>query len=141
MDGVIENTINALKKHGFKAEFAKNREECKDKILALVPQGASVGIPGSASVRATGVVEALKARGHELYDHWQTDLSHAESFRIRKQQLGSDVLLTSTNALSMTGELVNMDGIGNRVAAMIFGPKRVIVCAGRSLKSIISSPF
>ena len=132
MDEVIEKTFNALKKHGFKADFAKDRDECREKVMAMIPAGAKVGVPGSASVRAVGLVDALKEKGHELYDHWQEDLNPADAFKTRKQQLQADVLLTSTNALSMTGELVNMDGVGNRVAPMIFGPGKVIIVAGKN---------
>ena len=132
MNEVIEKTVAALKKHGFEAEAVASRDECREMILKMIPAGAKVGVPGSASVRAIGVVEELKKRGHELYDHWEPGLSPLDALKIRKQQLLCDVLLSSTNALTMTGELLNMDGIGNRVAAMIFGPGKVIIVAGRN---------
>lgn len=132
MNEVIEKTIDALKKHGFKAEAAKDKDECREMVLALIPENAKVGVPGSASVRATGVVDELKKRGNELYDHWREGINPGEAFKVRKLQIVSDVLLTSTNALSMTGEMVNVDGVGNRVAPMIFGPGKVIIVAGKN---------
>lgn len=132
MDEIIEKTMTALKKHGFRAEFVKDRAAAKEMMLTLIPAGAKVGVPGSASVRATGIVEALREKGHELYDHWAPGLSPADGLKLRKQQLLCDVLLTSTNALTASGELVNMDGIGNRAGAMIFGPGKVIIVAGKN---------
>jgi hypothetical protein len=132
MDPVIEKTIAALKKHSFNAVYAKDRDEARDLILKMVPPGARVGVPGSASVRATGVVEALLEKKHEVYDHWKQGLAPVETMKIRKQQLTCDVLLTSVNGLAMTGELVSMDGFGNRVAPMIFGPAKVIIVAGKN---------
>lgn len=131
MDKVIEKTMKALKKHGFEVEYARDKQECREKVLELVPQGASVAVPGSASVRATGSVDALGKRGSQLFDHWATE-NPQESIEMRKKQLTADVLLTSVNALSMTGELVSMDGIGNRVAPMIFGPGTVLIVAGKN---------
>src|SRR3990172_6613437 len=131
MDEVIEKTIAALKKHSFNAVYATTRDEAREMILKMVPAGARVGVPGSASVRATGVVEALVEQKHEVYDHWKPGLTPLETMKIRKQQLTCDVLITSVNALSMTGELVSMDGFGNRVAPMIFGPGKVIIVAGK----------
>ena len=91
-----------------------------------------MGVPGSASVRATGVVEALQSAGHEVYDHWTPGLDPPSALRLRKLQLTCGVLLTSVNAVTAAGELVNMDGIGNRVAASIFGPGQVIFVIGRN---------
>jgi L-lactate utilization protein LutB len=132
MDEVIEKTIAALKKHSFKAEFANNLEEAKEIILKQIPKNASVAIPGSATVRATGAVDALKERGNELFDHWEPDLNKAQEMMIRKKQPTADVCLTSANAVSMTGEIVNMDGFGNRVASTIFGPQKVVFVVGKN---------
>ena len=132
MDEVIEKTIAALKKHSFKAQFANDLAEAKELILKLVPKNASVAIPGSATVRATGVVEDLKERGNELFDHWDPTLNKAQEMMIRKKQPAADVCLTSVNAVSMTGELVSMDGFGNRVASTIFGPQKVIFVVGKN---------
>jgi len=131
MDEVIEKTMNALKKHMFNPVYVKDKEEAKQKVLEMVPKGATVGIPGSSSVRATGVVEELE-KDHELFDHWKEGLSMPEQMQARKKQLTCDVLLTSANAVSMTGELVNMDGFGNRVAPMLYGPAKVIIVAGKN---------
>ena len=132
MDELIEKTMAALKQRGFKTEYAPDASACRELVLKMVPAQATVGVPGSATVRAVGLVEALAAAGHTVYDHWRIGLDLQETFKLRKAQLLSDVLITSVNALAATGELVSMDGIGNRVAAMIFGPGKVIIIAGRN---------
>jgi len=130
MEAKIERTLKSLRKHGFEAEAVANRAECLARLLELVPIGATVGIPGSRTVRQTGIVEALQARGEEVFDHWTA--ADEDSLAVRKSQLNCDVLLVSTNALTEQGELVNRDGIGNRVAAMVFGPRQVVVVAGKN---------
>jgi len=132
MDEKIEQTIKMLKKHSFAAEYAKDKDEARDMVMKMVPEEATVGIPGSASVRAAGIADALKERGNEVFDHWEEGLELAETMKIRKQQLTADVLITSANALSMTGEIVNMDGVGNRVAPTIWGPSKVIFVVGKN---------
>ncbi len=129
-DPRIERALSALKRNGFEAEFVLNRDEARDRVLEIIPASASVGIPGSKSVRQAGIAKALKARGHKVFDHWAKGLSPNDVLECRKRQLSCDVLVTSTNALTESGKLVNWDGIGNRVAAMIFGPGQVIVMAG-----------
>jgi len=130
MDEKIEKTLQGLRKHGFEAEAVANRAECRARLLELIPAGATVGVPGSRTVRETGIVEALKSRGEQLFDHWTAPAE--DSLAVRKSQLGCDVLLVSTNALTERGELVNRDGIGNRAAAMVFGPRQVVVVAGKN---------
>jgi len=126
----IENTINALEKHGFNAEFVADAEAAKKKILERIPRDAKVGIPGSKTIRQLGLDKALVERGAIVFDHWQAGLSEEQVLKMRKAQLRSDVLLSSANAITETGELYNMDGVGNRIAPMIFGPELVIIVAG-----------
>lgn len=122
--------VKALTSHGFEALFVQDREAAKQEILRRAAPGARVGIGGSMTIRELGVVEELERRGNVLYDHWKPGLTPAEVLEIRRAHLSCDVFLTSTNALTLSGELISTDGIGNRVAAMTFGPRRVIVAAG-----------
>jgi L-lactate utilization protein LutB len=126
----IENAIKALNRHGFKAEFIADEKDAVKQILSRIPKGAKVGIPGSKTIRQLGLDRALRERGGVTFDHWVDGLSKEESLRIRKEQLTCDVLLTSANAITEEGELYSMDGIGNRAAAMVFGPGRVVIVAG-----------
>jgi L-lactate utilization protein LutB len=129
----VENTLTSLRRNGFEALYLPTVEEAVSKVLGMVPEGAIVGIGGSVTLREMGLMKALEERGVELADHWEArrlGASNEEVMRIRRLHLNSDVFITSTNAVTETGELVNIDGTGQRVAAMIFGPKKVIVVAG-----------
>ena len=125
-----ERAVAALAKNGFAAAFLENGGAARDYILERVPAGASVGFGGSHTVKALGVADALAARGCEVLDHNAPGLSKDEQTAIRYRQLTADCFISGSNAVTLAGELVNRDGIGNRVAAMIFGPKTVFVVAG-----------
>lgn len=125
-----EKCAEALKKNGFTVYHVATREEAVKIVLDEVPEGASVGIGGSVTVRELGLPEALKKRGHVVYDHWDPALSAAEKAKARENQVKADVFLSSANAITVDGTLVNTDGSGNRVGSMIFGPKISIVVAG-----------
>lgn len=129
----VENTLKALERNGFDVRFYPTAEEALAGVLELVPEGAKVGLGGSVTLREMGLVDALEARGVEVANHWKAGREGAspeEVMEIRRRHLNSDVFITSTNAVTETGELVNIDGTGQRVAAMIFGPGRVVVVAG-----------
>ena len=123
---VVEN----LKKNNFAAEYFNTKEEALEKIISLIPQEKSVGIAGSATIKELGLPEILKNRGNTVYNHNETGLTKEEALSYRYQELNSDVFLTSSNAITIDGQLINKDGIGNRVAAMVFGPKKVIIVVG-----------
>ncbi len=126
-----KRAAEALKKRGFNSHYVETQAEAKEMILKEVPPGAIVGVGGSVTIREMKVLEDLRARGHKVLDHWEIPRSALEeSFQIRRAQQTCDVFLTSTNALTLDGQLVNTDGSGNRVNAMTFGPKKAIVVAG-----------
>ena len=126
----VERTLHALHENGFKTKYASTRTEAVEGILNLIPPDALVGVGGSITVRELGLLDALRHQGNEVAQHWQQGLSQEARMAIRRQQLTADVFLTSSNAITESGQLVNVDGVGNRVAAMIFGPHKVIVVAG-----------
>ena len=125
-----KKVVESLKKNGFEAEYCSSAAEAADKILALIPESASVGFGGSWTVKALGIQEKLAGKGNTILDHGAPGLSNEERQDVRKKQLTCDVFLSGTNAVTLDGRLVNRDGNGNRVAAMIFGPGKVIVVMG-----------
>jgi len=133
---LVNRTVASLEKRGFKALSAGSGAEARDAVLGMIVPGSTVGVGGSVTVREIGLVEALQSRGHKIYQRWGTPVSQgtpasqADDFDYRRAQLTCDVFLSSSNAVTVEGELVNVDGIGNRVASMIFGPRKVIVVAG-----------
>jgi len=127
---IAHATLKALRKNGFDAIYSATKQEALNTILSLIPTEAKVGVGGSVTLREIGIVEALSRRGNSLADPWTQGCTLEEKTAIRRSHLTSDVFLSSTNAVTLDGRLVNVDGTGNRVAGMIFGPKRVIIVAG-----------
>ena len=126
----LELVAENLKKRGFGAVIKETREEIAAHVASLIPAGASVGVGGSVTIRELGIPASLAGRGNPVFDHWQAGLTKGEVEETRHKQLAADFFLTGTNALTLDGRLVNIDGTGNRVAAMSFGPRHVIVIAG-----------
>ena len=123
--------VEALKKREFNAIYMENRTQAKEVVLKEISPGATVGVGGSVTVRSLGIVAELKARGDKVIDHWESaSLFSEENFQLRRAQQTCDVFLTSSNAITLEGQLVNTDGGGNRVNAMGFGPKKAIMIAG-----------
>lgn len=125
-----QRAVKALQKNGFDAMYVEDRSKAREEILKLVPEAATIGAGGSMTIREIGVLDDLAKRGHTLYDHWKSGLSQEEILGIRRAHLTCDVFLASSNAITLEGELVSTDGYGNRVCAMTFGPKKVIIAAG-----------
>lgn len=127
---MVQATLESLEKHGFTALYVTTKEEAVKKILDMIPRDAKVGIGGSVTIREIGLDKALSERGNIIADHWRPGLSKDQAKQTRLSQLTSDVFLSSTNTVTMDGKLLNIDGTGNRVAAMIYGPQKVIIAAG-----------
>ncbi|MDD4783749.1 MAG: lactate utilization protein [Syntrophaceticus sp.] len=127
---IAGKVVKALKKNGFDAVYFSNRDEATQFVLDSVKPEMSVGCGGSVTVKELGVPEKAREKGAEILDHGQAGLSPEEKQDIRRKELVCDLFLSSTNAVTLDGCLVNVDGTGNRVAALSFGPKRVIVVAG-----------
>ena len=127
---IIQETLSNLKKHGMEALYFSTRAEAKNEILKRIPPQATVGVGGSVTLREIGLLDDLAKRGHEVFDHWKEGLSKEERFEMGRKQQKADIFLTSTNALTLDGKLINVDATGNRVTSMIFGPPNVIVLAG-----------
>ncbi len=125
-----EKCVKALKDHGFDAHFVSSVEEARDLILNMVSGYETFGFGGSHTTRSLGLKETLQAKGKTLFDHWEGNLFGDENKKIRLAQGRSDCFVCSANAISATGEIVNVDAVGNRTAAMTFGPKKVIIVAG-----------
>jgi L-lactate utilization protein LutB len=131
MEEKLARTQAALEKHGIKTTIVSTPEEAKAYILEQVEAGQSVGIGGSVTIDQLGVEQDLLAKGCEVRWHWRAK-SPAEAAQLRHGQLSADVFLASSNAVTEDGKLVNIDGTGNRVGAMVFGPKKVILVCGQN---------
>lgn len=129
---VLEN----LRAKHMEGHYVATREEALDLVLSLIPAGATIGRGDSITLNQMGVFEAIEARGqNEFLNPVRTDAQghnppREERRQIQRQSLLSDIFLSSTNAITLEGTIVSTDGSGNRVAAMMFGPKKVIIVAG-----------
>ena len=127
--GNYENVMSALEKNGMTALFAKDRAEAKSIVESLLKEGDTVSHGGSVTLKECGIPELLSCGKYNYLDRSKAK-DAAETEEIYAKTFSADVFLTSTNALTENGELYNVDGFSNRVAPMLFGPKKVIVVAG-----------
>jgi L-lactate utilization protein LutB len=123
------HVVNALKSRHFEADYYKTSEVAVEKILQMIPKKESVSWGGSTTLEEIGLLKRLRAEHDMVLDRDQTT-SITDRYEAMQKAFFCDNYLMSTNAISEDGQLVNVDGTGNRVAAMAFGPKRVIVVAG-----------
>ena len=126
----IAEVVAKLKKNGMEALYFSTAEEAKEEVLRRIPSGATVGAGGSVTLRQMGLLEALEERGHEVYDHWREGLTPEGRLEVGRKHPRSDVFITSTNALTLDGKLINVDATGNRITSMIMGPEKVLVITG-----------
>lgn len=124
--------VAALESNGFTSLFCETPVEAAAYILQQAADAQSIGFGGSMTIAALGVESELAASGKEILNHGRSDLIPEQKQVILRRELTCDLFLCSTNALTLRGELVNIDGVGNRVGAMQFGPRKVIVVAGRN---------
>ena len=99
-------------------------------LKTLLPEGVTVGVGGSETLTKLGVISFLREGNYKFFDRYAKGLTRPEAVEVMRQSLLADVFLTSSNAVTEKGELYNVDGNGNRVAALCFGPKEVLVIVG-----------
>ncbi len=132
-----KHLVEALTKRKMEACYVATKEEALEKAMSLLPEGASVAWGGSMSVKAIGLPEKVKAANYTVIDRDMAQ-SPEERVEIDHKTQSVDYYFMSTNALSLDGTLVNIDGFGNRVSALIFGPKNVVLIVG--MNKVTSTP-
>ena len=125
-----KKVIERLEAHDFKAIYVKSKAEAVEEILKHVITNAKIGVGGSVTIRELGILDQLKVKGNLLYDHWVPGLTKEESLKTRKFQMTSDLFLSGVNAITLNGELINIDFAGNRTNATTYGPGKVILVVG-----------
>lgn len=121
--------LKNLRSRHFEAYYCENKEQALEKALELIPKGASVGWGGALSAQQIGLIDAVNAGDYKAIDRDKAPTPE-EKVKAMKQCLTADVFICGANALSMDGQMVSIDGNGNRVAAIVYGPDSVIVIAG-----------
>lgn len=121
--------VENFNKRFFESYYCSTKEEAKNMALSLIEKGSSVSFGGSMSIIECGLLDSIKSGDYNVIDRDSAkDLNERQD--LMRQAFSADTFLMSANAVSQQGELVNIDGMGNRVAALCFGPKQIIVIAG-----------
>lgn len=126
----VKRTMDNLEKNNMEVYFVKNEEEMLSKVKEIVTEGETVAVGGSMTLFETGIIDYLRNGKFNFLDRYKDGLTQDDIKEIFRKSFFADSYLVSTNALTEDGELFNVDGNGNRVAAMLYGPDKVIVIAG-----------
>ncbi len=128
---LAEQLIKNLTRRRFEASYAPTAAQARDEVVAMIPAGSTVSRCGSMSLVEMGLWEEVaKIPNVEVIDPFAPGVAQEEAFARRQRGLLADFMITSTNALTLDGKLVNLDGLGNRVAGICCGPKKVILVVG-----------
>jgi len=125
----IQRTISSFKANGIDCKYFKNTEEAKKYIFSVIKENDTVGFGGSMTLFDMNLHDEILNKGNEVFWHWLVDKPEERRNAILKAR-DANIYLTSSNAITEEGELVNVDGVGNRVTSMIFGPQKTIVVCG-----------
>lgn len=139
MEKSIKKTLKYLKARNFKPLYADSSEEARDIMLNLIPHNTVVGVGDSSSIRQIGIIKHLEGRGTRVINPFDPERPIGDPkeyaafvFRSSIEAARCDLFLTGTNAVTEDGRLVNIDGVGNRVAGMIWGHPRVVLAVGKN---------
>lgn len=128
----IEKTVENLRKNNMEVHLVKTKAEACEKTKELLQKGATVGVGGSMTLFYCGIIDLLRSGDYNFLDRYNKELTREEIEKMFRDSFFADAYLTSSNAVTENGELYNVDGNSNRVAAMLFGPKEVIVVVGKN---------
>ena len=124
-----EILVKNLRKRHFEAYYCATREDALKQVLALMPEGSTVGWGGAISASQVGVQAAVRAGNYNVIDR-DAYADPAEKLRCMRACFDADYFITGANAISLDGQMVNIDGNGNRVGMIVYGPKNILVVAG-----------
>lgn len=133
----INKLIEALKNKNYDAFYTDTKDKALKLVMDIIPKGATVGLGGSMTVAETGILKALQEGDYTLYNQYKPGLTPDEATEMRAKGLTAEYYVTGTNALTLDGQLINLDGVGNRVSAITYGPKKVIIVVG--INKIVNS--
>lgn len=128
----INDTIEKFKSNGFAAKYFENSKEAVDYFFSQIDKNTLIGYGGSKTVMQLDIIEKLRNGNYNLLDRTKEGISSDEKAEIERRCFTADMFLASSNAVSKDGALVNIDMYNNRIAAMLFGPKKVFLFVGRN---------
>lgn len=126
----IQSLMQSLEKRNISAYYVEKKEDALALVKEMIPAGSTVSTGGSQTLKQTGIIDYLKSGPVTYLDRTDPTLSWEQKKAVEKAGLTADVFLSSTNAITEDGKLFNIDGNGNRVAAMLYGPEKVIIVTG-----------
>ncbi|ACA55533.1 lactate utilization protein [Clostridium botulinum] len=126
----VERTIKNLNNRNMEGYYINNIDQLFEKLKELLPEDSIVGVGDSMTLFETGVIDFLRSKNFNFLDKYQDKLTSDEKREIYIKNFSADTFICSTNAITESGELYNIDGNGSRVAPMIYGPKQVILIVG-----------
>ena len=126
----IERTAKALEANNFEVFTVKDRVQAREQVGALLKEGNSIGVGGSETLNECDILSLVRDEKYRFIDRYESGLTKSQIAARHVESLGADVYISGTNAVTENGELYNVDGNGNRIAAIAFGPKSVIILAG-----------
>ena len=126
----VETAMTALSRNGIESHFVATAAEVKDAVASLLHDGDVVAVGGSESLKETGVLDLLRSGAYQFLDRYTPGLTRDQCEEIYRQSFFADAYLCSCNAVTLHGELYNVDGNSNRIAAIAYGPKSVIMVVG-----------
>ncbi len=129
---MIEHAVQALRDNNFIVHVFKDKKSACNFLLDQVQPGMSVSVGGSMTLDQIGLIDKLTELDISFFNQYQEGLSREESLEIRRLGLLADVFFSGSNAVSEQGEVINIDGVGNRVAAFSYGPKKVFITVGKN---------
>jgi len=128
---VAEDIIKHLEKRRMEGSYAPTADQAREDILTMIPEKSVVFRCGSMTAANMGLWEkVVKLPGVELIDPYEAGIPPEESLERRRRGMTADLMIASSNAITLDGRLVNLDGMGNRVASMVFGPRKVVLVIG-----------
>lgn len=126
----VERTIKSLNSHNMEGHYVNNREQLFEKLKEFIAEGSTVGVGDSMTLFETNIIDFLRDGNYNFLDKYDVNLTKEEKSEIYIKNFSADTFICSTNALTESGELYNIDGNGSRVAPMIYGPKQVVIVTG-----------
>ena len=126
----VERTIKNLNSRNMEGYYVNNREQLFQKLKEFIAEGSTVGVGDSMTLFETNIIDFLRDGSFNFLDKYEEKLTKDEKREIYIKNFSADTFICSTNAITESGELYNIDGNGSRVAPMIYGPKQVIIITG-----------
>lgn len=132
MNGLIEKVLNSLQKNNMEAYYAKDSNEALKTVESLLNKGDTIAVGGSVTLNEIGAMELIRNGSYNFLDRYKKDITPQELKQVYAESFSADWYLCSSNAVTESGELYNVDGNCNRIAALTYGPKNVIVVVGKN---------